>query len=190
MSSKEDSDESKDKKAVEMKIFLVGYMGCGKTTMGERLSAALGLEFIDLDDYIVDVEGRSIPQIFEAEGEAGYRGIERRCLTEIVNYEDEVVVATGGGTPCFYDNMAVMNANGLTIYLEMNVSSLRFRLEHSKSERPLIVDLMEDELEDFIRTHLEERKHFYGEAKLTLPGLGFSDKKLESLVSSIVNYSR
>lgn len=173
-----------------MKIFLVGYMGCGKTTMGERLSAALGLEFIDLDDHIVESEGRTIPQIFKDEGEAGYRGLERRCLKNIVNYEDEVVVATGGGTPCFYDNMAVMNAEGLTIYLQMDVKSLSYRLEHSKSERPLLGDLMVADLEDFVRTHLEERKHFYEEARLTIPGMAFSDKKLQSLVESIVNYSR
>lgn len=179
-----------DKNSIKMKIFLVGYMGCGKTTMGERLSAALGLDFVDLDDYIVDAEGRSIPLIFEHEGEAGYRGIERRCLQEIINYEDEIVVATGGGTPCFYDNMALMNDSGLTIYLQMDVPSLRYRLEHSKSERPLLENLMENELEAFIKFHLEERKEFYEEAKLTISGLGFSDKKLQTLISSITNYSR
>ena len=78
-----------------MKIFLVGYMGSGKTTLGERLSAALGMEFIDLDDYIVEVEGRSIPQIFEQEGEAGFRGIERRCLQEITRSKTSHGVHTG-----------------------------------------------------------------------------------------------
>jgi len=190
VSSKSEQDGSKDKISIDMKIFLVGYMGCGKTTMGERLSAALGLEFIDLDDFIVEAEGRSIPQIFSDEGEAGYRGIERRCLNEIVNYEDKVVVATGGGTPCFYDNMSVMNADGLTIYLQMDVKSLSYRLEHSKSERPLLANMMGEELEEFARVHLEERKHFYEEAKLTISGLAFGDKKLQNLIGSIVNYSR
>ena len=173
-----------------MKIFLVGYMGCGKTTMGERLSAAMEIDFVDLDDFIVETEGRSISQIFADEGEAGFRGIERRCLNEIVNYDDDVVVSTGGGTPCFYDNMSVMNAGGITIYIQMDVKSLTYRLEHSKSERPLLANMMGEDLEEFARAQLEERKHFYEEANLTIPGLAFGDKKLQNLIGSIVNYSR
>ena len=173
-----------------MKIFLVGYMGCGKTTMAERLSAAMEIDFVDLDDFIVETEGRSISQIFADEGEAGFRGIERRCLNEIVNYDDDVVVSTGGGTPCFYDNMSVMNAGGITIYIQMDVKSLTYRLEHSKSERPLLANMMGEDLEEFARAQLEERKHFYEEANLTIPGLAFGDKKLQNLIGSIVNYSR
>ena len=168
-----------------MKIFLVGYMGCGKTTMAERLSAAMEIDFVDLDDFIVETEGRSISQIFVDEGEAGFRGIERRCLNEIVNYDDDVVVSTGGGTPCFYDNMSVMNAGGITIYIQMDVKSLTYRLEHSKSERPLLANMMGEELEEFARAQLEERKHFYEEANLTIPGLAFGDKKLQNLIYMI-----
>ena len=158
--------------------------------MGERLSAAMEIDFVDLDDFIVETEGRSISQIFADEGEAGFRGIERRCLNEIVNYDDDVVVSTGGGTPCFYDNMSVMNAGGITIYIQMDVKSLTYRLEHSKSERPLLANMMGEDLEEFARAQLEERKHFYEEANLTIPGLAFGDKKLQNLIGSIVNYSR
>ncbi|NNE55601.1 MAG: shikimate kinase [Flavobacteriales bacterium] len=173
-----------------MRIFLIGYMGSGKTTLGERLSRAMSMDFVDLDQQIELRENRPIPEIFKAEGEAGFRGIEKRCLREVVTEMDEVVISTGGGTPCFYDNMSLMNQSGLTIYLRMDVPSLVFRLRNSDGSRPLISGMSENELSAFVKQHLEERKEFYEECKIVVEGMGFSDKKLDELIDAIVNYSR
>lgn len=173
-----------------MKLFLVGYMGSGKSTLGRRLAEVMGLKHLDLDDYLEKSESRTIPEIFEGEGEAGFRGIERRCLQEIIDSQDEVVISTGGGTPCFYDNMQKMNEAGLTIYLRMDVKSLVFRLENSKQDRPLLRGKDLNEMDAYVRQHLEERKHYYEEAVISVDGMGLSDKRLEQLVEAIVNYSR
>lgn len=165
-------------------------MGSGKSTIAKRLADALGMNLLDLDRYIEEQERRTITKIFKDEGEAGFRGLEKRHLHDISEHIDEVVVATGGGTPCFYDNMVHMNNHGLTIYLEMDAMSLAFRLENFSDERPLLVGKNYTEIKTFVKQHLEERRAYYQESQLIVNALGFDDKKLEALASDIANYSK
>ena len=111
-----------------MLIFLIGYMGSGKTTIGRGLARRLGLRFIDMDTEVEQRTGMSVTDYFAARGEEAFRGEEREVLRCLTN-EQDAVVATGGGVPCFFDNMEVMNASGLTIYLKMGPEKLAARLE-------------------------------------------------------------
>ena len=111
-------------------------MGCGKSTIGRKLAKLLSLNFIDLDKYIEERYFKTIPIIFEEEGEISFREKERLALTEVSQFED-IVVGTGGGTPCFFDNMEVMNLSGITIYISPDVETQADRIIKSKNERPL-----------------------------------------------------
>ncbi len=168
-----------------MKIFLIGYMGVGKTTIGKRLAKRMNLPFRDLDAVITVEEDRSVQEIFDEQGEAGFRGLERKYLHELVKEEEHFVLATGGGTPCFYDNQLFMNANGLTVYLEMDILSLTHRLIHSKDHRPLVAGKTDQQLKEFVKSHLESRKEYYNDSELIFPSLGFNSHKLDRLVALI-----
>lgn len=157
-------------------IFLVGYMGSGKTTMGRKLARALGLDFVDLDEVIVSRAGRSIPEIFEAEGEAGFRALEAEVLRSLGSAGEgapvPAVVSVGGGTPCFHDNMAWMNAHGRTIYLRLSPAALWRRLEQSDvQKRPVLQGLRGDALREFIEEKLAEREPYYLQAQYTIDQL-------------------
>jgi shikimate kinase len=152
-----------------MRIFLIGYMGCGKTTMGRELASVLNLTFIDLDTFLEEKYFRTIPQIFAEEGEEGFRIKERKVLEEVSNFDD-VVVATGGGAPCFFDNIDLMNSAGSCIFLDVDVNSLVERLIHAKTERPLIKGKTPDQLHTFIEGMLEKRRPFYEKARYILKG--------------------
>ena len=152
-----------------MRIFLIGYMGCGKSTMGRKLSKILNATFIDLDKYIEEKYFKTIPQIFAEEGEAAFREKERASLKEVAEFDD-VIVATGGGAPCFFDNMDVMNEAGLCVFLDVETEELANRLIHSKTERPLIKGKSPEELVDFIEEMMEKRRPFYEKAKCVLHG--------------------
>ena len=109
------------------RIFLVGYMGAGKTTLGRALAKATGMQFIDLDCYIEERFRKTIAQIFAEKGEEHFRDLERRMLHEVGEFED-VIISTGGGTPCFFDNIEYMNSQGTTVYLDVPVERLHIRL--------------------------------------------------------------
>ncbi len=146
------------------RIFLVGYMGAGKTTLGRALAAAAGLSFIDLDCYIEQRYRKTIAQIFDEKGENAFREIEQRMLHEVGEFED-VVISTGGGTPCFFDNIEYMNAQGITVYLDVPVERLFIRLSIARSKRPLIREKSDEELRLFIEEKLQERGPHYSKAK-------------------------
>ncbi|HLN72048.1 MAG: shikimate kinase [Methylococcaceae bacterium] len=152
-----------------MRIYLIGYMGCGKSTLGRKLSAALQLSFIDLDTFLEEKYFRTIPQIFAEEGEAGFRLKEQKVLQEVASF-DNVIVATGGGAPCFFDNMEVMNNSGFCIFLDIDTQSLVNRLIHAKTERPIIKGKSPDELYDFIEQMMQKRRPFYEKAHYILKG--------------------
>lgn len=152
-----------------MRIYLIGYMGCGKSTMGRNLSQMLGFSFIDLDKYIEGNYFKTIPQIFEEEGEDSFREKERACLHEVSGFED-VIVATGGGAPCFFDNMEHMNQTGFCVFLDIETRELADRLIKSKTERPLIKDKSPDQLVDFIEEMMKKRRPFYERARYVLKG--------------------
>ena len=162
-------------------IFLIGYMGSGKTTLGKALAKAMNKDFIDLDHYI---EGRfhaTVKQIFSEHGEDGFRDIERRMLQEVADFED-VIVACGGGTPCYFDNMEYMRTHGLTIYLTTPPErlALRLALPGSRAKRPLIAGKSDEELLDFVNEALAKREPFYNKAQMT-----FCSTKIENAKETI-----
>ena len=146
-----------------IRILLTGYMGAGKTTLGRALAGKLGLTFIDLDNYIEQRFRKSISQIFAEMGEDGFRDIERRMLHEVAEFED-VIISTGGGTPCFFDNIDFMNSKGTTVYLQVPLERLFIRLSIARKQRPLIKDKTDEELRAFIAEQLAKREPFYSQA--------------------------
>lgn len=150
-----------------MRIYLIGYMGSGKSTVGKGLAANLNLSFIDMDDYIEERNHKTIPRIFAEDGEDTFRKLEQKALQELSAFED-VVIATGGGAPCFFDNMEVIKQTGKSLYLKGTPRILADRLRHSKIERPLIKGKSEDELVTFIDETLNKREQWYTQADVVL----------------------
>ena len=166
-----------------MRIFLIGFMGCGKSTIGRALASALNFTFIDLDTFLEKRYFRSIPQIFAEEGEAGFRLKERKILEEVSAFDD-VIVATGGGVPCFFDNMDLMNKTGFCFFLDVDTDSLVNRLIHAKTERPLIKEKSPEELHVFIEGLLAKRRPFYEKAEYILKGSEITPELVVELFES------
>ena len=160
-----------------MRIYLVGYMGCGKSTIGRKVADLLEISFVDLDKYIEERYFKSVPAIFAEEGENGFREKERTSLLEVSQFEN-VVVGTGGGTPCFFDNMELMNSNGVTVYIAPDADVLATRLIKSRTERPLIAGKSWDELISFINDALVKRAPFYEKSKIIIRGENNLDPQL------------
>ena len=164
-------------------IFLIGYMGSGKTTIGRIIAPRLNMSFIDLDVFIEQRYFKSIAQIFEEKGEDEFRKIEHNTLLEVSCFEN-TVVSTGGGAPCFFDNIDVMNDRGLTVYLQLSPEKLLHNLKKGKAKRPLIKNKTDEELLRFITENLEKRKVFYEQAKLILN----PEEDVEKIIEKIENY--
>lgn len=160
-----------------MKIFLIGYMGCGKSTKAKQLAHRLECPVIDLDAEIVTKTGKTIAEFFAEFGEQGFRDYESDML-KTFNYPEQCVVATGGGLPCFFDNMEWMNAHGETVYLRMEPAALVSRL-HNRQKRPLIKDLDDEQLLEFIKIKLGEREPFYMKANVIVDAFDLDAEKLE-----------
>jgi len=167
-----------------MKIFLTGFMGCGKTTLAKKLSARLGYELVDLDHEIEKQAGKSVGEYFALHGESAFRELESQTL-KTFPYQQNSIIATGGGTPCYFDNIDWMNLNGLTVYIEMSPIALAKRLENGKAKRPLLKALDEQGIVDFITQKLEERNPFYRKASLVVNGISLTAESLESLIPSL-----
>ena len=152
------------------RIFLIGYMGSGKTTVGQLLAEKLGYTFLDMDTYIEGKMFKSVSQIFAELGEEQFRLLEQRSLHEIGEIEN-VVIATGGGAPCFYDNMEYMNRMGTTIYLKLSPVELSERLETFRTnKRPLLANRKGAELQQFITEGLAKREPVYSQAAYSVTG--------------------
>lgn len=164
-----------------MKVFLIGFMGCGKSTMGKRLAKKTGYTFIDLDQQLEKAMGMTIGAYFSEYGEAAFRTLESETL-QTFDYPPNAIVATGGGAPCFFDNIEWMNRNGLSVYIEMSPLALAKRLENGKDKRPLLRDLNETQMVEFIKSRLEERNVFYKRALLTVNGIDLTADALWSLI--------
>ena len=149
------------------RIFLIGYMGSGKTTLGKALALRMNLSFVDLDYYIEQRQFKTIAQIFEERGEEEFRKLEHATLLEVSEFEN-VIISTGGGAPCFYNNMDIMNDKGLTVYLQLSPQKLLDNLKLGKAKRPLIKDKTDEELFHFIEENLKKRDVFYSKARLTI----------------------
>ncbi len=148
-----------------MRITLIGMPAAGKTTLGKRLAHKLGYPFLDLDQFIIEREGRSIPEIFAQDGEGYFREKETEMLrTALV--PERIVLATGGGVPCFFDNIEFINAHSLSIWIDVPVPVLVERIGRN-SNRPLY-QLSPEALEQKIKKTYQERILFYQKAKLVL----------------------
>ncbi len=150
-----------------MNIFLVGFMGCGKSTIGRKLAEVGGYDFVDLDQRVCELAGATIPEIFATQGEEAFRGWERKALEEVARMSN-VVVATGGGAPCYGDNMDFILANGQAVYLKMSATALQQRLLHARAIRPKIAGKGPEELLAYIEELLAEREPYYSRAKVVV----------------------
>jgi len=162
-----------------MKIFMIGMPGSGKTFLGEELSILLDLPYFDLDDGIERESGISISEMFSTRGEKYFRTIESKLLRSIPGMTEHFVLSTGGGTPCFFDNMNFMNEEGKTVFLNVPVKTLYKRLIKSgQNERPLLRDRPEEDLLAYLEEQFELRINFYLKAGLVLEGDNLSARKI------------
>jgi len=151
-----------------MKIFLMGFMGSGKTHWGRQLSKKLEFPFFDLDEIIMQLANKSITEIFEQDGEEKFRILEKEALYMITESHDKFILACGGGTPCFFNNIDYMNQSGVTVWINTPSEILFDRLIKEKSKRPLIKKLDEEQLHAFIFKKMADRKIFYEQAKIKI----------------------
>ena len=163
------------------RIFLIGYMGSGKTTIGKLLADKLNYSFVDMDAHIEQKYFKTVSQIFAEKGEDEFRLIEQQCLHEVSEFE-HVVISTGGGAPCFFDNMDFMNKHGITVYLELTPAELAERLESIQgNKRPLLAGRKGEDLHRFIAEGLAARHPYYSLANYSVSG------DVESTVLQIYN---
>lgn len=165
-----------------MRVFLIGFMGCGKTHWGKLLSDKLNLPFFDLDQKIEEHEGKKITEIFEKEGEEYFRLLEKDVLHLITESHESFVMATGGGTPCFYNSIDYLKKQGTVVWINCSTECLTSRLQKVKDQRPLIRHIPDKELKSYIIKKYSGRKIFYQQANVILPEENLT---LETLVSEV-----
>ena len=161
-------------------FFMIGYMGCGKSTSAKKMARTLGYTFIDLDAFIEKNQQQTVSALFASKGEAAFRAIEHQALQQLLQLEN-TIIACGGGTPCFYDNMQLMNSKGITIYIQMEAEALVSRLINARQKRPLIANKTESELLAFVTEQLKIRSTFYEQAQYVVRGLNLRINKLMSI---------
>ena len=162
-------------------IFLIGFMGCGKTTLGRKLASRLGYMFMDLDHILEAQVGMTIAEYFSQFGEDAFRKLESDVLKQSP-YPEHAVISTGGGLPCFFDNIEWMNAHGKSVYIKLSPKTLAARLENEKEERPLLREKHGEALVAFIGEKLMEREPFYNQATVIADGLSLTAEKVEGLL--------
>jgi shikimate kinase len=165
-----------------MKIFLIGFMGSGKTHWGRLLSEKLGIRFFDLDEQIVEHAEKSIPEIFSTQGEEIFRLMEKDVLHIITESHDSFVMACGGGSPCYFNNIEYMNESGTTVWINVPLETLFERLVQEKDKRPLIKDLSDEQLNGFISKKFSDRRIYYEQATVAVDE---EPVQLESLIEKI-----
>ena len=151
-----------------MKIFLIGFMGSGKTHWGKLLSQKLNLPFFDLDEQIVANEEKPINEIFEEFGEEYFRLLEKDVLHIITESKESFVMACGGGTPCYFKNIDYMKKSGTPVWINTSVDVMYERLLKDAAHRPLVKELSEDQLKDYIIKKFSDRKIYYQQAELII----------------------
>ncbi|KQC29527.1 shikimate kinase [Flagellimonas eckloniae] len=166
-----------------MKVVLIGYMASGKSSIGRLLANDLDIGFIDLDEYIESEMQKSITTIFSEKGEIFFRKLEHEMLDKVLHENESVVLSTGGGTPCYGENMkTILNNSDHSIYLQLPVLTLANRISNEKDQRPLVKNIENKDLPEFVGKHLFERRQFYAQAKHILDCEG---KTIEELVSEL-----
>lgn len=169
-----------------MRIYLIGYMYSGKTTVGRKLADALGYDFLDLDQAIETRYHTTLPLFFKRYGEPMFRQVEMQML-HATDQMDNVVISTGGGTPCFGDNMQWINTNGISIYLRLTEESICQRMECSRKCRPTVMALPPEERKQFIHDQLSARLPIYQQARHTIVADGMDTKDIISTILQAIN---
>lgn len=167
------------------KIFLWGLPGAGKTTIGRKISSLYKIPFHDLDEYIEKAEGQSISSIFDTSGESHFRTLETRYLFEVTAYIGPAVIATGGGTPCFQDNIQLMKQSGRSIYLSLPIETVFNRIKSDETQRPLFNNLSDDELYNSLRKMLDSRLPYYEKADRIINLTGTIEEDINILLPLI-----
>jgi len=167
-------------------VYIIGFMGSGKSTAGKKLASLLDWSFTDLDKKIEEHTGKTIPEIFSQNGEDFFRSIETQLLRKFKS-STNTIISTGGGTPCYSDNMDFMLETGLTLYLKLTPAELKSRLSESKGERPLIKNLDKEKLLSFINEKLAVREKCYERSDIIIEGIDFDINLLLSLIKSKLN---
>lgn len=169
-----------------MRIYLIGYMYSGKTTVGRKLADALGYDFLDLDQAIETRYHTTLPLFFKRYGEPMFRQVEMQML-HATDQMGNVVISTGGGTPCFGDNMQWINANGISIYLRLTEESIYKRMESSRKCRPTVMALPPEERKQFIHDQLSARLPIYQQARHAIVADGMDTKDIISTILQAIN---
>ena len=166
------------------KIILLGYMGCGKSTIANKLSKSIQIPFVDLDKKIEEKVNLSINAIFEKYGEIYFRKLEHEVFIELLNTPEQLIIGLGGGTPCYANNHELLKGDSVvSIYLKASIATLFNRLAVNKSKRPLIADKSEGEMKEFIAKHLFDRSFYYNQAQYKVV---VDDKTIDQTVLDIV----
>jgi len=168
-----------------MNIYLIGFMGCGKSTAGKKLANKLEYSFLDIDEMIQKEEDTTIEKIFQDYGEGYFRQLENKYLRKLNEKSGNYIIATGGGLPCHDGNIDYINKHGLAIYLKMNTGQLFYRLKHAKKKRPLLQNKTEDEVVEYIESKLKEREPFYSKAKIVFDAFNM---RISELAEEINQY--
>ena len=169
-----------------MIVVLLGYMGCGKSTVGQILAKNLKINFLDLDDFIEQKQNTSISEIFKTKGELFFRTIESEAVKQLCHNYDSLVLALGGGTPCYSDTMQflVNHPNVKTVFLNLSIKNLSERLILEKAKRPLIANLNDADIPEFIAKHLFERSFYYNQAELTIQTDNLSVSEITAMIKT------
>lgn len=169
-----------------MKVVLLGYMASGKSTLGKALAEQLKMSFIDLDEELVRVMQMSIPEIFAQKGEIFFRKKETEVLAEVLQRDANIVLSLGGGTPCYGNNIDLIHTHTQhTFYINLSIPNLVARIKGEKQQRPLVANIADEELPEFLGKHLFERAPFYNKAKHIINGNG---KDVAATVAEIAGY--
>jgi len=166
-------------------VWLIGFMGSGKSTFGPKIARELGYRFIDMDSFITTKAGKTIPEIFAEQGEEAFRELEQAAVAELSSME-EIVVATGGGAPCNNNLIEQMNQSGLTLYLRMSPGALAHRLKDAKAERPLLKGKSDEELLAYIKEMLAKRSPSYEKAMLSIDATNVHTSSITSMIKEFL----
>ena len=161
-------------------------MASGKTAIGQELARIKDLNFMDLDAYIESREEMTIPQIFESKGEIYFRKIEGEYLSYVLENSDNLVLSHGGGTPCYGNNMKLINKHSTAVYLEASINTIVERLKTGRNKRPLVVELDEDKISEYVAKHLFERRNFYEQAQFKVNVDGSSAEELAMQIDKLL----
>jgi len=165
------------------KVVFIGYMGSGKSIVAKNVATKLGFGCLDLDQMIEKKMKMSIEKIFFSKGEIYFRKIEHELFLELLNSKDDLIISTGGGTPCYYNNHELLKGeNVVSIYLKASVNTLFNRLVNEKQKRPLIANLTNEEVKEFIAKHLFDRSFYYNQATFKV---NVDDKSVETITDDI-----